>query len=52
MTYEEALADWWIGSRLYNGNGIVIKGHHINVRDNIVHDTAGSAIYINGGDYI
>jgi hypothetical protein len=49
---EEALADWWIGSNLYNGNGIVINGHHVNVRDNIVHDTCGSGIFINaGGDY-
>ncbi len=52
ITYNEALADWWIGSNLYNGNGIVINGHHINVKNNIVHDTPGSAIYINeGGDY-
>lgn len=52
ITYEEALADWWIGSKIYNGNGIVINGHNINVKDNIVHDTTGSAIFINnGGDY-
>ena len=52
ITYEEALADWWIGSKIYNGNGIVIKGHDINVRNNVVHDTTGSAIFINGGDCI
>ena len=54
ISYEEALADWWTapGSKKYNGNGIVINGHHINVRDNIVHDTPGSAIFINnGGDH-
>jgi hypothetical protein len=52
ITYAEAMADWWIGSKIYNGNGIVINGHHINVRNNIVHDTAGSAIFLNaGGDY-
>ena len=50
--YSDALADWWIGSSIYNGNGIVVNGHHINVRNNIVHDTTGSAIFINnGGDY-
>ena len=53
ISYEEAIADWWTGSNKYNGNGIVLNGHHINVRDNIVHDTPGSAIFINnGGDHI
>ena len=52
ISYDEALADWWIGSKIYNGNGIVINGHHINIKNNIVHDTTGSAIFINnGGDY-
>lgn len=52
ISYEGALADWWTGSDLYNGNGIVIRGHHVNVHNNIVHDTSGSAIFINAaGDY-
>ena len=52
ITYDEALDDWWTGNKKYNGNGIVINGHHINVRDNIVHNTPGSAIFINdGGDH-
>jgi hypothetical protein len=52
ISYEAALADWWVGSNYYNGNGIVINGHHVTVKDNVVHDTTGSAIYLyEGGDY-
>jgi hypothetical protein len=52
ITYEEALADWWIGSKIFNGNGIVVNGHHVTVRNNVVHNTTGSGIFYNeGGDY-
>jgi hypothetical protein len=52
ITYKEAIANWWIGDRYYNGSGIVSTGHHVEIADNIVHDTPASGISARDGDFI
>jgi len=49
ITIEEALADWWIGNNFYNGNGITVKGHHITIRENIVHHVPAAGIIAQTG---
>jgi len=52
ITYAQAIAHWWETPKFYNGNGIVINGHHTTVRNNIVHDIPASAISADGNvDY-
>jgi hypothetical protein len=52
ITYTEAVNTWWSTPQYYNGNGIVINGHHTTVRNNIVYDIPASAISANGNvDY-
>ena len=52
ITYEDALANWWRGDKYYNGSGIVLSGHHIEVSDSVVHDAPGSGISAKGWAHI
>jgi len=52
ITYLDAINHWWDTPKYFNGNGIVANGHHITVRNNIVHDIPASAISADGNvDY-
>ncbi len=52
ITYLDAINHWWGTPKYFNGNGIVANGHHITVRNNIVHDIPASAISADGNvDY-
>jgi len=48
VKYRDALQNWWRGDKYYNGSGIVLHGHHIEVDDCIVHHTTGSGISAKG----
>jgi len=48
IAYKDALDNWWRGDKYYNGSGIVLSGHHIEVSDCIVHDATGSGISAKG----
>ncbi len=52
ISYEDAVANWWIGDRYYNGSGIVTDGHHVEVSNNIVHATPASGISAQHGDFV
>ncbi len=52
ISYEEAVANWWIGDRYYNGSGIVTNGHHVEISNNIVHATPASGISAQDGDFV
>lgn len=49
ITLDQALADWWLGSKYFNGNGIVVNGYGVTVADNVVHDVPGAGIDTNAG---
>lgn len=44
ITYEQAIADWWTGSKYFNGGGLVVAGPGVTVADNLVHDTPAAGI--------
>ncbi len=51
-TFEEAVAEWWTPFKFGLGNGIVINGHNIIVKNNVVHHTPGLAISARSTDYV
>ncbi|SFV70267.1 putative RTX toxin hemolysin-type calcium-binding protein [hydrothermal vent metagenome] len=48
VKYKDALANWWRGDKYYNGSGIILSGHHVEVSDCVVHDATGSGISAKG----
>jgi len=52
ISYKDALANWWRGDKYYNGSGIVMSGHHLEVSDCVVHDAPGSGISAKGWAHI
>ncbi|MGB2128525.1 MAG: carbohydrate binding domain-containing protein [Flavicella sp.] len=52
INYEEAFANRLIQDNYYKGRGIAIwSGHHITIKNNIIHDCPNSGIRVNKGDY-
>lgn len=48
ITYKQAMDDWWLGSKKYNGGGLVVAGPGVTVADNIVHHTPAAGIDTEG----
>ena len=53
ITYNEAIKHWWEKNKKYDKKGMLIRGHHLIIKDNTIGYFPGAGIKITGrSDYI
>lgn len=49
ITLQDALDNWWLGDKYFNGNGLIADGADITIRENYIHDVPAAGINTNSG---